>query len=625
MAQRPHSIAALIGEAERAISKARYDAALELLEQAALLAPEDAEIRQLLAQTERASHRHRVARARHETVLEWARKIEGLLERDDLEPARAALREAVLELGRDDAFATLEQRLIQKETATRHSLAEELAGKARALLDGDDWHGAFKVAEQSLRFAPVPEAEEVRSKAKARLDGEAAQQQYAEAIEAARQHVERLLEAGELPLAGRRLSEAIDQLGNHESFGELSRRIDRAKADLRFRQRIEWAERRAKEAEGLITEAARLSLQGNHAEAVARLEQARELDPSHPDLEARLETARAARVDQLARQQRAEQMKQRAAEIKAHLDALRLEEAGQAIRRAGEEFGEPQRFAALGTRLERLREAESSAAATTGGAAALDRQTETAILQRQQVLAAAYSWKQTLLYPFRGFGPRAFGILFATLVVLDVLAAIPWIGVAFGVLSALVLFAALGLAPHVLRVTAGGRNLLPAWDELADPARWLRDLPRASGLLLAAGLPLLLWLATRPWHGSPGADSGLFLWLAAALLAWLGAAFLVAAAGAAEAFGYGQVPRLARHARGLVAEGGEALLAIDGVCLLGLLIVLLAFALAPLVPWLFLPLARALEVYGLLAVPHLIGVLVRRHRLELSKIYRRPK
>ena len=44
-------------------------------------------------------------------------------------------------------------------------------------------------------------------------------------------------------------------------------------------------------------------------------------------------------------------------------------------------------------------------------------------------------------------------------------------------------------------------------------------------------------------------------------------------------------------------------------------------ALVPAVPWLFMPVVRALEAYGLLLAPHLIGVLIRRHRLELGKIY----
>ncbi len=619
--QRPHSVSALIGEARRAISKARYDPALELLQQAALLAPEDGEVRELLAQTERASRRHRAAMVRHQAILDWAGRIEASLEQGELETARADLREAVLELGRDDALSALERRLVARETAARHSLAAELAGKARALLDAGDWHGAFKVAEQSLRFAPLAEAEETRTEAKANLDEEAARRQHSEAIEAVRRRVERLLEARELALAGRKLREAVDQLGNHEDFDRLGRRIDRAKSDLRFRQRVEWAERRAREAEGLVSEAARLSLMGDHGQAIERLEAARELDPTHPDLDAKLETARSARERQLAHQERVERIAHSAPRIRSHLDGLRLDDAEQAIRLAVQEFGEPERFAAHRTRLERLCEVERSGSPPPTAGEAAGRPSETALLERQQVLAAAYSWKQTLLYPFRGAAPRAFAVLLAILLALDALGAMPWIGLAGNVLGVLVRIAALGLAIYVLRVTASGRNLLPVWSELADPARWARDLLRAGALLLLAGLPLLLWLATRPWHGAPGAVSGPVVWLVVALLAWLGVAFLFAAAGSAETFGYAQVPRLARHARALVAEGGEALLAIDGVFLLVVLVVLLAFALVPFIPWLFLPLTRALEAEGLLAVPHLIGVLVRRHRLGLSMIY----
>ncbi len=627
--QRPHSVAALLGEAQRAISKARYDAALELLEQAALLVPEDAEVRQLLAQTERASQRHHAALERHQAAVVWGRKIEALIEAGELEAARGQLREAGLELGRHDVLLTLEAQLAEREDAARHDLAAELAGKARTLLDAGDRPGALKVAEQSLRFAPVPEAQDIRDRVRAELDREAEVRLVRQAVADAAGDVERLLGAGELARAGQRLRQAIDQLGSHESFDQLGQRLDHAKSDLQFRQRVEWAERRSREADGVILEASRLSLKGAYGEAVEQLEKARELDPSHPELEDRLETARGAHQRQLAQRQRAERRARQVTEIRSHLDALRLDDAEEAIRRGTRAFGEPERFAPLATRLERLREVEhsdraQSVRAPPGGTPAagtpIGRRTETEMLRRQQALAAAYSWKQTFLFPFRGFGMIAFWILLATLVSLDALAAIPKVGVAFDLLSLLALIAAAGLVPHVVRATTGGRNLLPPWDELAEPARWGRDLLRFGGLFALGGLPLILLCATRPWHGAPGAGSGILTWLAVAVLAWLGAAFLVAAGGATETFGYPHAPRLSAHARGLLAGGTDALLAVDVVFLLGLLAVLLAFV--PVAPWLFMPTARALTVYGLLLAPHLIGVLVRRHRLELSKIYR---
>ncbi len=625
---RPHSVTALLEEAQRAISKARYDAALEWLEQAALLAPEDAEVRQLLAQTERASRRHHAALERHRAATEWGRKIEALIEAGELEAARAQLREAGLELGRHDVLAALEERLAEREDAARHDLATELADKARALFDAGDQRGALKVAEQSLRFAPVPAADEVRAQARAELDREAEQRQYRQAVAEVAGDVERLLDARELVRAGQRLRQAIDQLGNHESFPELEKRIDRAKSDLHFRQRVEWAERRSREADGLIEEASRLSLKGAYGEAVEKLEKAHELDPSRPDLDDRLDTARAAHQRQLAQRRRAEEIGHRIAEVRSHLDGLRLDDAEKAIRQCVRDYGEPERFASLTTRLERLREVERSdpaplvarpPAVGTHAKASVDRRTEAEMLRRQQVLAAAYSWKQTFLFPFRGFALTACGILFAVLVLLDLLAAIPRVGFAFDILSMLVLIAAAGLVPHVVRTTAGGRNLLPPWDELAEPARWGRDLLRFGGLLGIGGLPLIVMLLTRPWHGGPGEGSGILTWLGVAIFAWLGAAFLVPAAGAVETFGYRHAPRLSHHARAVTAGGTDALVAIDVVFLLGLLAVVRA--LVPVASWLLMPVSRALTVYGLLLAPHLIGVLVRRHRLELGKIY----
>ncbi len=617
-ADRPPSVAALLGEAQRAISTARYDAALELLQQATLLAPEDGEVRQLRLQTERAAGRHRAAQERHRLATSWGRKIEPLIEDGDLETARVQLHEAGIELGRHEVLAALEGRLAEREEAARRGLAVELAAKARDLLDAGDHRGALKVAEQSLRFAPVAEAREIREEARTELDREAEQQQYQQAVVDAAGDVERLLGAREPARAGQRLRQAIDQLGNHQSFEELVQRIDRAKSDLQFRQRVEWAERRSREADGLVAEASRLSLKGAYREAVELLEKARELDPSRPDLDDRLDTARKARQRQMAQRRRAEEIGHRVAEIRSHLESLRLDEAEAAIRECTRDYGEPERFAPLLTRLERLRDVERSGHAQPAAPAApIDRQTETEMLRRQQAVAAAYSWKQTFLFPFRGAGRLAFAILLAVLVALDVLAAIPRVGVVFDLLSTLVLFAAAGLMPHVVRTTTRGRNLLPPWEELAEPARWGRDLLRFGGLLAIAGLPLILLAATRPWHGVPGAGSSVLAWLAVAVLAWLGTAFVVVAAGA---FGYRHAPRLTRHARGLLASGIDALFAVDVVYLLGLLAVVLA--LVPIAAWLFMPIARALTVYGLLLAPHLAGVLVRRHRLELSRIYR---
>ena len=615
------AVDALVGRAKEAISKADYATALALLHQAVQLAPADREAGLLLTQTEEASRRHRAAVARYQAVLEKSRQISELIEQGDLESAHGQLREAELAYGQQDVFTALDQQLASGEAAAQRTLAAQLTNTARSLLAAGDWRGAFDAAERSLQLEPSPEAREVRDQARAELDQLQEQRHYASAVDEARGDVERLLEARELLSAGQRLRQAVDQLGDHQAFAELGGRIDKAKSDLRFRQRVEWAERRANEAERLIAEADRLSLTGSYDKAVQRLETARELDPSHPDLETKLDASTEALNRQLAEQQRTADLNARLSEIASHLDALRLDIAEQAIRHASLEFGEPARFVPFQTRLDRLREVERSGGALPQVAGALDEEAQAEALRRQRTLAAAYSWKQALLFPFRGFGVVAFWTLAGLLIALDLLAALPVVGGVFAVMGWLVPLVLAGLVPAVVRATFEGRNLLPAWDELRPPKRWASGLVRFAALALVAAIPLLALLATRRWHLGLQPEGGPLGWLAVAFLGWLAVAFIVLAGGAVEAFGQGQLPRLARHVRAGSVGQPEALWIVDGLFGLVLAIVLLRTAVVPAMPWLATPAVRGIEVYALLLAPHLIGLLVRRHRLELSGVY----
>ena len=366
--QRPPevSVDTLIGQAQQAISKARYSAALDLLRRAAHQAPEDADVRRLWAQTEEAARRHEAAVARHLAVVQKARQLEQLLERgDDRAEIRSRLQQALLDHGRHDALVAFEARLTRLEDVALERQAVELMAEARTRAESGDWRGALQMVEKSLRLSPSEEGEGLRARAHAELDHEAEGRHYHEAVEEARRDVDRLIGARELPRAGQRLRQAKEQLGGHQVFDELGQRIDKAKSDFHFRQRVEWAERRANEAERLIEEADRCARREAFDEAARRLEAARELDPSHPDLGEKLVKARQGNQRQLAAQQRSEAMALREAEIRNHLDALRLDAAADALRQATDTFGEPQRFAPLNNRLTRLREVENAVPAPT--------------------------------------------------------------------------------------------------------------------------------------------------------------------------------------------------------------------------------------------------------------------
>ncbi len=537
---------ALVRQAQEAIHKAEYRAAIGALKRAQGLKPEDRETQVLLAETEKAERRRRRAVEREQAVLQKAGEIGDLLGRDELAAGRAELESAGIEHGKHAALTSLWQRLENLEDGARRQRIDELAERARSLLAGDNLQGAREEAERVLRFdAGHRQAREIAERARTALERQAGRRHHERAVEAARHDVERLIAAGELPQASRRVRQAIEELGREEIFGELEGRLDKARDDLQFRQRIEWAERRANEAAGLIEEAALLSFKGAYGEAIERLEAARQLDPSHPETRGKLKTATLARERQIAERRRAEE---RAA----------------------------------------------------------------------QTRAAAYTWEQAFGFPFRGRGPAAFWGGLALLLALDALSLLPAVGTVFTALRSLVPLAAGAFVLDVVRATAAGGNRLPAW-ELAPGRRWAAGLLTVLAIAATALAPLALWVAVRPWHGGLGEESGPLGWLLAAVLLWLASAVLVLGCGAG-AFGWRRAWSFRSHFRALAIGGLDVLIAIDALFALAVVDLLGRLALAPVLPWLAVLLVAAVEVYGLLLVPHLIGIAVRRHRLELTAV-----
>jgi len=609
-------VEALVKEAQEEVVHARYPEALGKLRRAAELRPGDPGVVELLERTEKAAARHREALDRHRSVLDRAGEISRLLDRGELQEARAGLREAGISFGKHTALSALGRRLEQLEEEAQRRRIGEMIDHARLLLDRRNHRGALQELERVLRLQPEHgPARELHERTRAELEEKEAERHRRDAVEAARRDVERLIAARELERASRQLDAAVATLGPEKVFDELRKKIARSGADHRFRQRIEWAERRANEAERLIEEAAKLSLKGDYRTAIERLSSARELDPSHPEIETKLATATAARERQLGERRRAEALAARVAEIRSLLDRLHLDEAEKRLRAAAAEYGPRESFTTLGTRLERLREVERAGATP---AADLDPRSEALALERQRALAAAYSWKQTFLFPFRGAAGTVFAAGVAVLVALEVASLLPAVGWLFALLRGLLPLLAAGGVLAVVASTAAGKNQLPPSSELLRPGRFLLHLALLLAVAAIAAAPLLLWLWSRSWHGLTDVAAG---WLAAALLGWLATAAGVLAAGAAGTFGEPQAPRLDRHLRALGAAGSDLLLAVDAVFLLLLGRLLAASVVTPFNPWFGTLLAAALELYVLLLAPHLVGVAVRRHRLELSRVY----
>ena len=617
----PEELANLLSHAQSEVQRASYDTALEALRRAAALRPGDPTIEARLEQTERAAERHAAALGRSQAAQEAAETIGFLLDQGDLEGARVRLREAGVTHGRHAVFDNLGQRLVELESQAKRRHREELLARCRQLFEAGNWRGVLQEAERLLRLDPESaDARELWTRARAEVEKLESRRQRDQALETAQGDVERLIAAGELVSANHRLQTAIQELGREDVFVELGKQLDRARSDLKFRQRVEWAERRANEAERLLQEAQRLTLQGSLAEAAQSLERAQSLDPSHPEIPDRLAAAYGALDRQDTERQRAEAVTGRIQTMSQMLDALRLTEAEALLQRTRDELGPDDRLFPLAQRLARLRRGErASAELARIGSPETGPQRTAELLRSQQESWAAYSWKQALRFPLRDHGTAVLLVVAIALASLDALTYLPrWPGAISGGLRLGLLALLLVLGAVVTRSGVRGDNHLPAWGRFLGGDPWRDGGWRMAVALLVAVVPLAAWVATARWHGLLSQVVG---WWVLAALAWGACAVVVLALGIGSTFGGSRFLRFAGHAK-VLARSPRRLMLVIGCCFGGLVAWgLLRALLLPLHPWSVIPALALAEAYCLLALPHIVAVAMRREGADLAPIY----
>ncbi|MEM6795554.1 MAG: hypothetical protein AAF725_16365 [Acidobacteriota bacterium] len=590
---------------QEAIRVADYQRALAALRQAVAVSPQDAELGGLLERTEKAAERHAQTLERQQAASRSAGEIAALLEAGDLQAAREALLQARREHGRDSRFDVLEEQLGERVERAQRQSAEQHVARARQLLEEGDWRGALHQADLAHTLAPGhPEAAEVRERASARIADRDSRDQRQAALEEVEGDVERLIAAGEMSRADERLEQARELLGRDPLFERLTESLDEAKKDQEFRRRIEWRERRAKEAEALVQEAERLAQAGEYSAALQRLETAEELDPTQPGLAERVTAYRASLALHLEEKARADRLDQAVAGVAAHLDAMRLDEAARALRLCRSRFAPDPRFDALEKRLQGLEEAEVDVLPTPSNLAQLSVAMRRAIREREKALAEAYSWKQAFTVALR---PQGGLLLLALALVLGAAHAAarsaPWVD-----LLAVLICAA--VAPAICLQTLGGMNHLTLPAALWSGRRAPSDAFAHLLLFAVALLPAWGFVAGRGAHGLLEGSAG---WLVLSALLWAGCLLVSAAMGPGLAFGWGSLAQPAR----LIA-GGITLLAVAGTLYATVAVALLLRTAVE--PELGIPLGALAEAYGLITVPHLAGVMVRSRRLAWASL-----
>ncbi len=599
-------------EARARVHRADYPAALEILHSALALDPENAELLELRRQTEEAAQRHAVAVERNRAVAQAATMIQQAIESGDARTARHSLEETGIRFGRHPSLEALGEKLDDLEIhVVEQKISRQLAD-VRNLLSQREWRGAVAGAEQILKAAPEhPEAQQLLDQAKTASEEEIARQHQASSIDQIHRDVDRLIGAGELGRAGNALRDAIQRFGPNETFASLEQQISRAHSDAEGQQRVEWIQRRAKESAELVQVATHLSRKGDFETAAAKLRQAQELDPKNSEIEGLLQAAMSGSKRRNLAQKRKDDFQNLCRTIRQHLDTLDLDSAEALLHAARRDYGEEAALQPLQERLGQLRQVQGGRLRLKD----LDRPVSRDELSRQQSLGSAYTWKQALFFPFRDSGPAAFGAGLMLLLVLEVLGGLFW-PIKIVRWTAALVFAAFFF--QIFRITLRGQNLWPVRSALTDPRRWGSDAAWIAGAFLLSSLPLLLFLASASYHGLL---EGAFGWILFTLLLWLafyGALFALGAVGGFGSSAFRQVPQ---HARTLLIGEPDSWLVVHlffGICAM---ILLLRAAVLPLIPWLGMPAAVALEVYALLAGPHVLAMVMRRHGAQWARLY----
>ena len=489
--------------------------------------------------------------------------------------------------------------------------------EAKRRLDEMDWHGAAEAAKDVLASQPEnPEARALHDTARRRVDELEAKLQRKKRVAGAKRDIERLIEAGELQGAAEHLKRAREALGNESALAELDEALRSARDRADLARQNEWAQRRSKEAQSLIDESARLATRGDYDGMLDKLRHAKRVDPEHHQIDELLATAERQAEDYKRQEAEDRQIQIAEADIRRFLDSLYLDEAETRLHAARKRFGAEPGFDRLHQRLDDLRRSASTdTPLPTPENLNKISQLEPIIRKKERSLAKAYSWTAALLFPLRR--PMLWLSLSAVLFAVDLLVHNFGLNPAFGLLGPLV---GLILLPAITRTTLEGVNDPPSPYSLTQHTRLGVDALTIFGSVVVFGLPLLLLILTRPWHPLLDAGSSPVGWLILAVLLWGSCALLVPAWGVAAAFGASYATRLDRLVACLGASG-RSILTVDAIFVyfvLGLVLRAFAHDLAPAVG---LPLLALFEAYGLVLLPHLLGVTVRNRRMDWARLH----
>ncbi len=229
------SLRGLLGRAQQAAQREDYPSALQLLEQASALDPDDQQVRSLLEETQRAARRQEVEQERAKAIAARGEKISALLQEQRLDEADKELRQAGESLGRDERWVTLRAELEARRRdlqQARTLQADDLVAQARSLAQTESFLAARKLLRSALGLvAEHPEARALLASVEACLEVREGETHEIQEIEKTITGIRTVIEQGRPEKALADLDQATARFGDHGALNELRYEATRAQLD----------------------------------------------------------------------------------------------------------------------------------------------------------------------------------------------------------------------------------------------------------------------------------------------------------------------------------------------------------------------------------------------------------
>lgn len=216
----------LLGEAAKLSAADDLGGALELLLEAARTDPSDGRVQPEVERTEAAIHQREEERRRSELLAAATTRIDDFLSREAHQDARRELAAAVEALGSMDELAELNRRIDRAEAAERAKRIQALAEEA-SRLGKEGRHDEAVIALEEARSL-APDDTSLAERLAAAKDDLKRQK----TVEKACADVNRLLAAGKVRKADRRLTSAEAKLGPDPALDELRQVVQQATARI---------------------------------------------------------------------------------------------------------------------------------------------------------------------------------------------------------------------------------------------------------------------------------------------------------------------------------------------------------------------------------------------------------